>query len=185
MLYFIALTVLLALVACRKAQCTGGTTLQQLNFDEFTFPDLYTQLNTPYKGFNIVKGGSNPRVPLLNTAHPDAVPYYDQLASSPTNLIFTGYETLTLTYAFQQQNLKTFTVLNFTMASVYYDNQRVIIQATRDNKIIRTLDVTLRYQAVTPIVLNQNNVDRLYITRFNQSIDTCAHMAFDTFMLCH
>jgi hypothetical protein len=185
MLYFVALTVLLALVSCSKAQCNGGTTLQQLNFDEFTFPDLYTDLSTPYKGFNIVKGGSNPAVPLLNTAHPDAVPYYSQLASSPTNIIFTGYESLTITYSSQQQNLKTFAVFNFTMASVYYDNQRVIIQASRDGKIIKALDVTLRYQVVTPIVLNQNNVDRLYITCFNQSIDTCAHMAFDTFMLCH
>lgn len=187
MLYFIAMTVLLAFVSASRAQCNGGDSLVQLNFDDIVVTGAYTYMPmySPYKGFNVIRGGSTPTPFVLNTSHPNVTAYYAQLASSPTNIIFTGYETITITYASTVQSQKAFTVLNFTMASVYYDNQRVLIQASRDGKIIKALDISLRYQTVTPIVMNQNNVDRLYITCFEQSLEACAHMAFDSFMLCH
>jgi len=168
----------------QTTRCNGASELIQLHFDDLYAPTAkFDPLPIPYKGFNIIKSRIPPAL-LMNTTYANLW-FYTAAATTPPNLIFTSAETLFVKWSDESQNKRAFTVLNFTLASIFIGNMGVVVQTLRNDNVISSQTIFLPITVPQTIIVGQSNVDTLVIGCLDPSIDTCAHMAFDTFMMCH
>lgn len=188
MFFFIAVSLLLALATEAKAQvstCKVSESLIQLNFDDLLLVNEdFIQLVVPYKEFTLLAARSTPYMLLLNTSYA-GIPYFSNSATTGSNIIFTDGEPLTMYYSDQTQNAKAFTLLNFSLTSIFLDNMSILVDVSRNNKLVKSLPYLLRRGVPTLINVGEANIDRLFVHCLDEALPLCAHMAFDSFRLCH
>ena len=192
MLYILSLAVLFVLLSTKQVngqgKCSSGQETVLLHFDDITLtPASFAHLPLPYKGFILrTSAFGNPPVFLKNTTTDStANVYYIRAASTPPNLVFTDGKSLTITSADLSVQGKKFGVLNFTVASIFFQDMAFLVQALRSGKVVRQIPLNLTQTLPTTVEVNEQNIDTLLLSCGIDDINLCAHMAFDSFTLCH
>lgn len=176
--------------ATTSSPCKGTEQLVQLNFDDVLCDNptiTYIALPIPYKNFILRRinpinpNGLYPMI-LKNTTNDARFASFNAATTTPPNIIFSDVYMLNLSATVKTS----FTVLNFTLSSIWWTPLPVQIQGFRKGALVHTQNHNLSETTPLTIIMPpQLNIDVLTVNSTDESVPLGNRfIAYDSFNIC-